>query len=759
MSGSQLNIPSTKHLHNSTQLLSLQRLLILKIMKRFTLNTFILSLLCIGLSFNALAQISEGGTPQSFINKNIGIDNPVVILDKPDMDQIRIEDEHNPVKTRPRVGVSVLVNKGIHNAGTWTELDNGDQIWRLKLSCPDALALGVYFDDFYLPEGGELYLYNENKKQVLGAYTQNNNHSSGLFATQLVQGDKVTLEYYQPAYVTGHAIINISELSYTYRFVDFAFSNEEDRSSWWCMINVNCEEGDDWQDEKRGVVKQYMKVGWGYYLCSGSLINTTDWSRDPYVLTAAHCGFGASSSDLNQWIFYFNYEAPSCNGTTGPQNQTVTGASLKAWDHFSSIENIDDSDFYLVLLNSNVPSGYNPYYNGWDRRDVPGEEGVSIHHPNGDIKKISTYEQMVSSTFWTGKPTHWMNWWAETENGRSITQGGSSGSPIFNQDKRIIGDLTGGYASNSCDNPSPSFYGKVYWSWDKAGTSAAFRLKDWLDPIESGDTVCDGIPHDAIPPACDFEADTTDIMQGDTVYFTDLTTNKPQYWKWLLDGAHEDTVFVQNPVAIYSDTGWHDVKLIVENPDGMDSLTMEDYIYVGAVAPPLADFGSDTSMIEPYGSIDFFDESEGEPYAWLWTFEGGTPSSSDEQNPEQIKYYASGLYDVKLVVTNAGGQDSITKTDYVNVVWVGLDENKLLQNVKLFPNPTSGNLFLEIENLEIENAELKIYNMLGEKMIEFDNIRDENRLQINLGNQHEGIYFIVIEINDTKIVQRVSLIK
>ncbi len=104
-----------------------------------------------------------------------------------------------------------------------------------------------------------------------------------------------------------------------------------------------------------------------------------------------------------------------------------------------------------------MPTAYNPYFNGWDRSDEAGDDGVSIHHPDGDIKKVSTYEQMVSSTFWTGKPTHWMLWWAETTNGKSITQGGSSGSPVFNQDKRIIGDLTGGYASNSCDNPSPSF--------------------------------------------------------------------------------------------------------------------------------------------------------------------------------------------------------------------------------------------------------------------------------------------------------------
>jgi len=729
-------------------------------MKNFYLSTLML-LLSLGFSINIFSQISQGGIPRSFTESGISAIFEQIILEQPDITAIEIEDAMNGYEgnMRPRVGVSVIVDKGINNSGTWTQLVNGGKIWRLNLKCDGAIGLGVYFNDFYLPDGGELYIYNADKRQVLGAFTQSNNHHSGLFATQLIQGEEVTLEYFQPGWVTEPARMNISELSYAYRFVDFAFSDEGGRSSWWCMININCEEGDDWQNEKRGVVKQYMKVGIGYYLCSGSLVNTTDWSRDPYVLTAAHCGFGASANDLNTWIFYFNYEAPSCSGTTGPQNQTVTGASLKAWDHFNSIDNIDDSDFYLVLLNTSVPSSYNPYYNGWDRRDVAGEDGVSIHHPDGDIKKVSTYDQMVSSTFWTGKPTHWMNWWIETTNGKSITQGGSSGSPIFNQDKRIIGDLTGGYASNTCETPSPSFYGKFYWSWDKAGTSAAYRLKDWLDPVESGDTVCDGVPANPIPPTADFQADQTMIMQGETVHFMDLSGNKPQKWTWILEGATIDTSYVKNPNVIYADTGWHDVTLIVENPDGNDELTFEDYIYVGYVSPPVAGFTSDTTMIAPFGTIDFYDESQGDPYAWKWTFEGGTPSSSENQNPENVKYYASGLYDVKLVVTNAGGQDSVFKENYINVVWVGIDEMGLPRNIKLFPNPSDGFFKLEVINIDSPIIRAEVFNVLGSSILTAENIYGGNSLLIDLNNQKEGIYLVSVTVNNIKTLQRISLIK
>ncbi len=65
-------------------------------------------------------------------------------------------------------------------------------------------------------------------------------------------------------------------------------------------------------------------------------------------------------------------------------------------------------------------------------------------------------------------------------------QPGSSGSPIFDQDHLIMGDLSGGWNTNTCDTPSPAWYGKVYWSWDQAGITPATRLKDWLDPTNTG---------------------------------------------------------------------------------------------------------------------------------------------------------------------------------------------------------------------------------------------------------------------------------
>ncbi|MCF8229439.1 MAG: T9SS type A sorting domain-containing protein [Bacteroidales bacterium] len=733
-------------------------------MKKVLTTTVLVFVLVFATGYHAYSQISQGGTPPSFIERSISKDFEIKNFPAPDVEALIAEDEENKNKAIPlRVGVSVPVGVGIDQAGTWTVLPNGGKIWRLALHSEGNIATGVYFDDFYLPKGGELYVYNESHEDVLGAFTSYNNHSSGLFATQLVGGDVAILEYYQPENVNEEARIHISEIAYNYKQAAFPhLEGERGTASWWCMINVNCEEGDDWQKEKKGVVKQYMKVGWYYALCSGTLINNTEWDRTPYVLTASHCGYGASASDLNQWVFYFNYEASTCNGTYGPSNQTVTGADLKAWDHLAGPdpEDILGSDFYLVELNNSVPTSYDPYFNGWDKRNVPADSAVCIHHPDGDIKKISTTYNPVYSSSWVSTPnTHWRLFWSYTPNGRSITQGGSSGSPLFNQNHHVVGDLTGGYASSSCESPSPAFYGKFSYSWDQNGSTAAYRLKDWLDPNELEWNYCDGVSWEDSPPIVDFTSDTAIVNMGDSLQFYDLSENYPNEWEWTIEGTDSVNYYVKDPKVVFADSGWYNVQLVATNPDGTGDLTKEDYIYVNFVELPGTDFTSDTTMLSPFESVNFFDLTSGEPFAWEWAFEGGTPNSSTDQNPENIKYYASGLYDVSLTATNGGGSKTMVKEDYINVVWVGIDENDEVQNIKLFPNPTTGAFTLEFLNLDYDHAIVKVYDLGGNLVQNLESTNSKNTLSIDIEDQPEGVYYLNIKVDDDIFIDKVSLVK
>ncbi|MGB3902499.1 MAG: T9SS type A sorting domain-containing protein, partial [Bacteroidales bacterium] len=274
-------------------------------------------------------------------------------------------------------------------------------------------------------------------------------------------------------YITDYSFFHLGEICYIYRDVLF------EKSSGACNVNVSCSEGDNWTNQKNSVAKIQIRAGSYYYLCTGSLVNNTNNDCTPYFLTADHCGYESSTSDLNYWVFYFNYEATTCAGTF-PQfsNHSVTGCTLVASDNFGATE--IGSDFYLVKLKYNVPASYNPYYNGWSRSTNVSNSGVGIHHPNGDIKKISTYQNTLSS----GYTTHWSVRWVATANGHGVTEGGSSGSPLFNSNGKIIGTLTGG-SSDCSATDQPDYYGKFSYHWASNGSTSDKQLKPWLDPNNS----------------------------------------------------------------------------------------------------------------------------------------------------------------------------------------------------------------------------------------------------------------------------------
>src|SRR5690606_24937708 len=216
-----------------------------------------------------------------------------------------------------------------------------------------------------------------------------------------------------------------------------------------CHPNSNCSEGTNKSDQRRSVVKIIVVDGELMGLCSGALINNTAQDCKNYILSAQHCGAGVSTSNMGQWKFYFNWESPNCPNPTYQEamaldDQTLTGCVKRASS--GNITDVTTSDFLLLELSSAIPSTYNVYYAGWDRSTTAPSNGLSFHHPKGDIKKVSTFNNAATNSSWNGQPsgTHWEVRWNSTANGHGVTEGGSSGSPLFNTAGRIVGDLTGG---------------------------------------------------------------------------------------------------------------------------------------------------------------------------------------------------------------------------------------------------------------------------------------------------------------------------
>ncbi len=266
-----------------------------------------------------------------------------------------------------------------------------------------------------------------------------------------------------------------------------------------CEVNIACPEGDNYRDVEKSVVRINVKLGAFEGWCTGTLINNTAQDFKPYILTNEHCGIiGGSfvdSGDLSKWEFFFNYQSLGCSNPSSESELNftrITGSELLA----RSDDNGGDFGSDFALLNLTDTSSFkalaNPYFAGWNRANTAPASGVSIHHPEGDIKKISTFSRSESSEFGGSvSHTHWKVWWDATVTNHGVTEPGSSGGPLFDAQGLFVGGLTGGSASCS-NNSAPDWYGKFSYSWDQNGSTENRKLEPWLDPVNSGAFVLGG---------------------------------------------------------------------------------------------------------------------------------------------------------------------------------------------------------------------------------------------------------------------------
>lgn len=542
------------------------------------------------LGLNAQSNIQP--VPHSFVN-NLTLQNiPTEILAKPDIQNLLLEDiEREKTGVFYRTGVFINPQQNLtENAGTWVSNSDGTASWFIQLNSDDAKALGVYFDYFSLPENGKLFAYNHNKTHVVGPYTSENSITGDMFATAPVMGETVTLEYNGPASSTDDFKISINEVAYMYRDASFGPKDAgEFGDSDPCEVNANCTEGASWDAQRRSVVKIIVRDGSSAGLCSGALINSANNDCTPYILTANHCGGGATTANFKQWVFYFNFETPACTNPASATNlddQVITGCLKMA--NSSDVSDVVASDFMLVHLKNRPASSFNAFMAGWSRSGTGATSGVSIHHPAGDVKKISTFTNQLTTTGWSGGNTnkHWGVKWAATANGHGVTEGGSSGSPIFDQIGRIVGDLSGG--ASFCNNTNgQDAYGKFVYSWDQTAATSNRRLKDWLDKTNLNPTTLNGKEVNSCSIASlavvDFVADDVTPSVGQTVTLTNQSTGTAAGYVWLITPATHTYVngtsaLSENPQVQFSSISPYTVHLHVYNTAGYALKTRTAYI-------------------------------------------------------------------------------------------------------------------------------------------------------------------------------------
>ncbi|MFN8408982.1 MAG: T9SS type A sorting domain-containing protein [Flavobacteriales bacterium] len=440
-------------------------------------------------ALNTTAQESEGGLPASTRHGLSSADVPVVRTVGIDLAAVTAEDAHRAQESKVPIDARVVpVDADLATSGTWYELPNGDGIWRLRIESPGALATELFFHDFHLPTGGLVYVYSPDGEQMLGGFSAYHNKANGIFATDRITGEASIVEYFEPAEARGEGRFRIATLGHTYRWLGNERADD-------CEVDVNCSEGANWVPQRDGVVKLRIVDDGGIFFCSGGLVNNVRQDCKRYVLTAMHCGVGVSASDLAQWKFYFGYQRTGCGTGSATQNRVKTGCVKRADSNDGGGNN--GSDFLLLELDDEISASWDPYWLGWDATTNLHVGGVGIHHPAGSEKKISTYSSSAQpNSSWNGMSTHYKVNWVGTANGWGVTEGGSSGSPLFSGEGRVIGTLTGGSSYCNSVQPGgqnqPDFYGRMNYHWTSNGTPANERLKTYLDPDNTGALVLDG---------------------------------------------------------------------------------------------------------------------------------------------------------------------------------------------------------------------------------------------------------------------------
>lgn len=450
-------------------------------------RTFRYTLFALFLSVHANAQIHVGGLPLAWqkSQSELASKPPTpTVLPKLDVEKAWVEDSQTPGQNR--FAAPINTNLTLENSGVWTDLSNGDRVWQCEINAPDALGLVLLFDQFDLPSGSRFFAYTPDHKQLFGAYSDVSCQPSGKFTIGVLKGERAMLEYFEPATAKGKGRVHLFRADYAYDKQAMAAGNVagflDYGQSLPCNVNVNCPTGADWQTEKKGVARILMVFDNGVGWCTGSMIANTSGNFDPYFLTAQHCQQIGVFPHFDMWRFDFDYEAVGCAPPGAePQPRSVLGCERVAFR--------TQTDFMLLKINP-IPITYGVYFNGWNRNTTSIPKTTYIHHPVGDIKKISAdtsapaiFPQAISWGGAFGTSPANSHWKVIPDVG--IFQPGSSGGPLFDTNKRIIGQLHGGNQNqfNGCI-VIDTYWGRFDQSWNVGGSPQS-QLKDWLDPTNT----------------------------------------------------------------------------------------------------------------------------------------------------------------------------------------------------------------------------------------------------------------------------------
>ncbi len=344
---------------------------------------------------------------------------------------------------------------------------------RYTILLSGALSASINFDQFYLPRGTEMYIYNEKGNMITGPITEAENNTDKAWGSWVYKGEYLTVEIKTPLATKDELLLHASNVAYGYKpvYKTLQPDNSEAARSATCNINVLCPLGSGWENERNAVT--LILNGNGAAWCSGAMIMNTCNTTRPFILTADHCFDG----NIANWRYTFLNYHTSCTSNQTGSTLTFNGSALRARSAAT--------DFMLTEMNQTPSINSGISYAGWSRNTNGITQGTIIHHPGGDVMKISRDNDAPVAVIHPNIAA--LSCWRLNIDA-GATESGSSGGPYFDQNRRIIaqhfGISTAQLSLPVCDQVS-KFGGRFDLSWAGGGTNET-RLSNWLDPLGTG---------------------------------------------------------------------------------------------------------------------------------------------------------------------------------------------------------------------------------------------------------------------------------
>lgn len=744
--------------------------------------------------FSFFAQQGDGGQPFGYFSHlKANLEIPYLTFQQPNVDSLRAEDAANEgLEKGPwRFGYNHSTDIDFINTAVWYAHPSGGKVGILKIAARYAKTINLTFANTEIPEGNSLFVYNEDQSFILGEFTQNHIYK-GYLGTELVPGNTVYVEYYV-ADQNEVGSVEISTVTHGYRtareYQTKAFGNSAN-----CNMNVNCPDGLPFASQRNSAV---MLVVGSNGFCSGALINNTKYNGKPYVLTANHCK--AVNDDFPNWVFRFNWQSPNCdNPNSAPTDfQSLSGAVLRA--------RRVPSDFMLVEIMGGldtgiVPESHSPYYAGWDRGNAAPSSTYSIHHPTGDIKKIS-FDDDPAVAVQAMQSTEANSSWKVIWDRNTTTEWASSGAPLFNQDGLIIGQLWGGNASCDPTSPKEDYFGRIHNSWEPTGSTYTDQLKHWLAPID--DTLTSIFGYDPYRTQLEYNLSLEGILgPADNLC---SNTFKPQI-KILNNGDSTVTNFeiefsynngtqevIQwtGNLPLYTSTtielgeitqleGNNLIHVKLKNPNGnLDQDTSDNEINYEYHASPNGtplNFNFYMGCYADEVSWKLIDEEENVLYSGDNYAPANAPNLYEEafclsdacyelilmdsygDGVEGAAYNQCG-YTGSMTLTNAKNNEIVAELKEedanfgtkITFKFCFKDEKLGDEDLLIYPNPSDGN-FKILTQLKGKKS-IEIYALTGQKVLSLDT--ESKQIEIDEKQLAEGMYLVHIYTADRKITRKI----